>query len=173
MVKRNYKNSPWTEDISNLAHTMWAQGDSSSLIANTISTSDAPISRNAVIGRAHRKHWGGRPARIAKVQAPRAPKKRGPKRRPVYHVPTSSMTLQAVAPTPIVEPDVTDMHLVSFADRKHDGCCWPIGDPREPGFGFCDSDRVEGSSYCAGHTHTSIQHVSPPQRYVMRRPLYR
>jgi len=30
-------------------------------------------------------------------------------------------------------------------------CRWPIGDPLEPGFGFCGRACQEGSSYCATH----------------------
>lgn len=31
------------------------------------------------------------------------------------------------------------------------GCQWPIGDPGEPGFHFCEAERVTGKSYCAEH----------------------
>ena len=31
------------------------------------------------------------------------------------------------------------------------GCCWPIGEPRTPGFRFCGKRAVFGRPYCAGH----------------------
>ena len=31
-------------------------------------------------------------------------------------------------------------------------CCWPIGDPRDPGFGVCGAPvAIDGKSYCATH----------------------
>lgn len=30
-------------------------------------------------------------------------------------------------------------------------CCWPIGDPRRPGFHFCEDPTEPGGSYCAEH----------------------
>lgn len=35
--------------------------------------------------------------------------------------------------------------------RPRDGCRWPHGDPREPGFRFCDRSSQPGRPYCAEH----------------------
>lgn len=31
-------------------------------------------------------------------------------------------------------------------------CRWPIGDPGEPGFRFCEAPAVEGRPYCGAHS---------------------
>ena len=40
-------------------------------------------------------------------------------------------------------------------------CCrWPLGDPLEPGFGFCGAPRERGS-YCAEHAERCYQRRKP------------
>jgi GcrA cell cycle regulator len=36
----------------------------------------------------------------------------------------------------------------SFAELPDNGCRWPVGDPRQPGFGFCGEPKMLGQSYC-------------------------
>ena len=35
-------------------------------------------------------------------------------------------------------------------------CKWPIGDPGQPGFGFCECLREPGKPYCAEHVERSV-----------------
>lgn len=37
---------------------------------------------------------------------------------------------------------------VTFEQLQNDQCKFPVGDPREPGFGFCGQPRVLGTPYC-------------------------
>lgn len=60
-------------------------------------------------------------------------------------------------PTPVmskgfmdIRPDGTPAR-VSLLDIGRHQCRWPVGDPREPGFGFCGETTRESSSYCARH----------------------
>lgn len=43
------------------------------------------------------------------------------------------------------------MRLLSILDLTDDTCRWPIGDPKEPGFGFCGCAVKRGSRYCQEH----------------------
>ena len=31
------------------------------------------------------------------------------------------------------------------------GCRWPLGDPKDAGFRFCDAEVVQGRQYCGEH----------------------
>ena len=37
------------------------------------------------------------------------------------------------------------------------GCGWPIGDPRDKDFRFCDAVKIPGKSYCADHHRLSVR----------------
>ena len=32
-------------------------------------------------------------------------------------------------------------------------CCWPIGDPKLPGFSFCGTSIIPGRPYCEEHSN--------------------
>lgn len=42
-------------------------------------------------------------------------------------------------------------------------CCWPIGDPHEPGFHFCGRRVVGRRSYCADHANLAYSEGKPPK----------
>ena len=44
-----------------------------------------------------------------------------------------------------------DISSVARAVAAVSGCRFPIGDPRESGFRFCDAPREAGKSYCETH----------------------
>lgn len=50
-----------------------------------------------------------------------------------------------------IEVGVDVTHLVGLMQLTSDTCRWPIGDPRQPGFGFCGAPPVEGKTYCKHH----------------------
>ena len=78
------------------------------------------------------------------------------------------------APEPIVpsEPYVSTYQEIDvpLGERKRlvelekDDCRWPIGDPREQNFHFCNGKRVLGSSYCDHHMRVAYQPPRPAER---------
>jgi GcrA cell cycle regulator len=44
--------------------------------------------------------------------------------------------------------------LLSRTDRM---CKWPIGDPRQPDFHFCQEDSQPGLPYCSDHARVAYQ----------------
>lgn len=40
-------------------------------------------------------------------------------------------------------------HFPRFSSAK--SCCWPIGEPGQPGFRFCTSAALTGKPYCTEH----------------------
>lgn len=138
----------WTTQRIDLLKTLWADGQSASVIASHI----GGITRNAVIGKVHRLGLPGR-ATATRTYAPRrrtetlrtrigrtrrstaAPRARPPR--------GAAKALPELAPAPPVA--VTVATLTSLT------CRWPIGDPFDAGFHFCGRTANESHPYCPHH----------------------
>lgn len=135
----------WTpEQISQLTR-MWNDGLSTAEIGKRLG-----ISKNAVVGKAHRLHLDSRPSPIKRVgprpaiiprQAPH------PARQPAH---THS------APAPAREP--TPPRVVELSSQT---CRWPIGHPGDPGFHFCTERAIQGKPYCVEHAAMAYVKVKP------------
>jgi len=142
----------WNEErVATLAR-LWREGLSASQVARRL----GGVTRNAVIGKAHRlgltlrdapsrpnlpsaKIPGVKPAKRLQIE-PRAPSP------PPRVAPAAPRTFAAE-----VAPTATLMSL------DEDGCRWPIGDPARPGFGFCGRTRNRGAAYCPEHAPRSTE----------------
>jgi len=47
--------------------------------------------------------------------------------------------------------------LIPLEKLTESSCRWPIGDPREKGFGFCGCPKVAESSYCVNHERVAYE----------------
>ncbi len=117
----------WTEaQIADLKR-LWIAGHSTSRIGTILG-----VSKNAVIGKAHRLKLPARPSPIRHSSEPKKPK-RAPLPKQVRKI----QRRPAFKPT-----------------RRCDGasaCLWPIGDPGKTDFHFCGGKTVPGRSYCSEH----------------------
>ena len=41
--------------------------------------------------------------------------------------------------------------MLPLRQLRDDQCRWPIGDPKEAGFGFCGCQKAAGIPYCGHH----------------------
>ena len=147
----------WTEEKVAVLRQYWGSGKSASEIAEII----GDVSRNAVIGKAHRLGLAGRPSPI---------KDKKPKPKAV--VPTTSIPAPTPAPPPIVnlvelQPG-SGATILSLTERM---CRWPHGDPKQPGFRFCGKPAVNGTSYCSEHLKAAYQPPAPKRRDGERRAI--
>jgi len=146
----------WTEEQIETLRRLWAEGLSTAEIGRRMG-----ISKNAVVGKAHRLRLPGRPSPIrrageGKPAAPRTARRSArpamPRPGPMVSVPSARPAggaipaephrpLAAVVPLPRPEPLRTGNAT----------CCWPIGDPGTPGFRFCGAPALIGKPYCAEH----------------------
>ena len=141
----------WNEERVATLTELWREGLSASQVARRL----GGVTRNAVIGKAHRLGLANRdtpssPALPSTRISPRvgaSPKRET--RTPFRAPPVSTTILQALAAE--MSPTAT---LMSLAD---DGCRWPIGDPARPGFGFCGRTRARGGAYCSEHAPRSTE----------------
>jgi len=168
----------WTEQQVQTLKKMWGNGYSASDIAKNLG---GGVTRNAVIGKAHRlklsaaagmsrqvpqppsKTNGVAMTTIKKVSKKRAVLRTMP---PVQHssssAAASSAKARAALPRSIDSIKRTEGIPVTKAGEHH--CRWPIGDPRSPDFRFCGCDALEGFPYCADHARIAYQTVSRKAR---------
>jgi GcrA cell cycle regulator len=142
----------WTDAAVATLCRLWAEGHSASEIGRRMG-----VSKNAVVGKAHRLDLSARPTPI-RTRDPSKPK---PERRP--RAPKSSLpslpSLEEAAPAPTIgtgvrhcierEPAIAEEHDPAVTGDKP--CRWPIGNPGTPGFRFCEAPALVGKPYCPEH----------------------
>ncbi|MFY9288742.1 MAG: GcrA family cell cycle regulator [Alphaproteobacteria bacterium] len=162
----------WTEQKIQALKEMWGHGYSASEIAKHL----GGLTRNAVIGKAHRLKLSSRPSPIKRedenspgisienpMPAMKSPRKRV-MLRPLPVVPTPS----SVKPAPkeafrgLDSIKRTEGIAVTKAGDRH--CRWPVGDPRSPDFRFCGCNAYEGMPYCIDHARVAYQNVGKKAR---------
>lgn len=134
----------WTDDRVEKLRELWDKGLSASQIAKELAEG---VTRNAVIGKAHRMGLASRPSPVksdpAKRAAAAAKKKAAPKQEPAKAAPTTGK--------------------VTILDLTESMCKWPIGHPGEAGFHFCGKPSQPTFPYCANHCVEAYQ-VQQPRR---------
>lgn len=168
----------WKERPEAMARVeiLWAEGRSLRQIAHIITAEFRlvpAITRNAVVGIVHRMRLPPRPSPI--IRDGRAPKRERPDRivrrksradltPPAITLPAlPSASIPAPAPTPDpIEPMSRPAPIVRGT------CCWPIGEPKRPGFRFCDAPAIAGKPYC--FDHYKIAYLPPPKVHKWLRP---
>lgn len=158
------RQTEWTDDRVALLRQLHADGLSASQIAAMVGN----VSRNAVIGKLHRIGLASRGV-TPKRTKPRKPST-GARRSSLADMTTArklgmaqalganslAEALKTIRPEPKqvagpaweALPGTTPIPLLIASDEV---CRWPIGDPLEPGFGFCGCAVSDGSVYCAAH----------------------
>jgi GcrA cell cycle regulator len=163
----------WTTDVIDRLRALWAEGHSTAEIGRRMG-----VSKNAVVGKAHRLNLPPRPSPIRRdpgaprrTPAPRmAPAPRqfpgnGAARRPAtaaaaLAVPAVVRAQPTALPAPLgpaPAPAPPSAVVQSFPERaapRNGGtrtCCWPLGEPGTPEFHFCCAEATPGKPYCAEH----------------------
>lgn len=163
----------WTDERIALLKKMWKEGKSAAEIAKTLGKG---VTRNAVIGKAHRMGLSGRPSPIKKQAAPKKEKEAAPKksaakpaRKPdpapagARTAPPARETGEARKPEKEIAPLNGGVSLLELTERM---CKWPIGDPREPDFIFCGRGIRQGTPYCPDHAAMAYQSSSRSRNQV-------
>ena len=119
----------WNEENIRELRRLWDAGYSASAIGKQIG-----ITKNAVIGKAHRLGLKSRPSPI----------KRG------------GATKAAIAPVlrkapPVEAPPMPAPRPAPRKIANGPSCLWPIGDPGTADFRFCGKPSIAGKPYCAEH----------------------
>ncbi len=170
----------WNDDTIARLRALWAEGHSTAEIGRRIS-----VSKNAVVGKAHRLGLEPRPSPIRRGgEGSLAPRPAAPRRAvgptlpplpaaalPVLPVPaverpavaTAAAVVRepAPAPVPVAAPAApAPVRAVSPARSVRSvACCWPIGEPGTKSFRFCDEDALAGKPYCGEHAQIAYVKV--------------
>ncbi|WP_165191654.1 GcrA family cell cycle regulator [Caulobacter soli] len=151
--------SSWSAERIVALRRLWLEGASASEIARAL----GGVTRNAVIGKIHRLGLTGRMA----PSAPRRTGRSGGERRPVRRI--SSSKPPPPPATPGVRAAPRTRRVVEAVARVFDTCAlsaricrWPLGDPREAGFGYCGDGVAGQGPYCAPHRRVA----RPPRLQV-------
>lgn len=133
----------WTDERVSLLTKLWGEGKTAAEIAKEL----GGVTRNAVIGKAHRLKLSNRVSPIQQNKKSVAPKAQAPAK---------------AAPAP-AQPKVKKTALqdnrqgIPLTDLKANQCRWPIGDPQEESFGFCGDGCLPSLPYCLEHAQVAYQ----------------
>lgn len=136
----------WSDEKFQRLCVLWDEGHSTSEIGRRLG-----VSKNAVVGKAHREGLPARPSPIkragsgphgaaaARSRLPRAPK----------------TTLPLVGAVPALPPTLSPpIRLLTGGS-----CCWPIGHPGTKAFRFCEDPSEVGKPYCLAHCKIAFVRV--------------
>jgi GcrA cell cycle regulator len=159
----------WTDERIAQLKAGWEGGKTASQIAELLGEG---VTRNAVIGKAHRLGLESRPSPVKAgedtVSPPAAP---------VAAAVTAAPTpLAAPAPVPMAARPVAKkpartgkVAKTSLLDLNEKICKWPIGHPGDADFHFCGKASQAGFPYCTEHCLVAYQ-AQLPRRDRDRRP---
>ncbi len=169
--KPMHSDRPWIEETIVRLQQLWHEGFSTAEIGRSLN-----VSKNAVIGKAHRLNLPRRPSPIKRGEGMQPPRIRlarlpgGPGAPPTLPTlpclrrsPAASATADAAPPAktpPLPSPNArTGVGVMPMQSGKTDLCCWPIGEPGTSGFHFCDAPALTSKPYCGEHAHRAYAKV--------------
>lgn len=135
----------WTNERVAELMRLWEAGRSASEIGRLLG-----VSKNSVVGKAHRMKLKARPSPIKRGASPQVRRVAvAPLSKPAVQAPATQKVAvpQAAAPAPAPRP----ARSVARAGGKGPNCLWPIGDPGDQDFHFCGAPAIPGKPYCDEH----------------------
>jgi GcrA cell cycle regulator len=165
----------WTEQKIQMLKDMWGH-HSASEIAEHI----GGLTRNAVIGKAHRLKLSaqksaetpgtGLQMATGGMVAIKSSRKRMLRHLPMGPAPSTTASMRVL---PTARDIFRSLEGIGGAVRSEGiamtkagdrHCRWPVGDPRSPDFRFCGCVAHEGLPYCVDHARVAYQNVGKRTR---------
>lgn len=143
----------WTDERVSLLKRLWGEGHTAAEIATQL----GGVTRNAVIGKAHRLKLSNR---ASPIQQNRKPANKNVERKPaVEKVKKEPKIVEKKEEAKVLKEtsSVPSGKLYDLMDLEPRMCRWPCGDPKEEGFGFCGAKTIAGIPYCAEHAKLAYQ----------------
>jgi GcrA cell cycle regulator len=155
----------WSDAVVLNLRKLWAEGHSTAEIGRRLG-----VSKNAIVGKAHRLHLPSRPSPVRKRYG-NAPAQKRPRCARSKSTLPSLMETAPVAAPPRESSSLTeqgtpppDLRLPARSISWSSDCrlcCWPIGEPGTPSFRYCDQPINGRGSYCAAHAHVAYARRQP------------
>ena len=131
----------WTDEKVAKLKELWGKGNTASQIAEII----GGISRNAVIGKAHRLNLS------AKIKTRTATNNKKFELSNAENKIKSKKGRRSKFQSLIIEKDFEPENPKQLEELDENSCKWPIGHPDEKSFYFCGRSSLKDFSYCKLH----------------------
>ncbi|OPZ76855.1 MAG: GcrA cell cycle regulator [Alphaproteobacteria bacterium ADurb.Bin438] len=134
--------SSWTEEKIEELKKLWAEGLTTGEIGKRLG-----VSKNAVVGKAHRLDLESRPSPIKRaVSEVKEVVQKEVAQKEVVSEPKAPVRKKL----PVKEVDKKNKKT-KISDLTSTSCRWPVGDPKEEDFHFCGKETFNGKPYCLEH----------------------
>lgn len=162
----------WTDEKVKMLVQLWETGQSITQIGKALG-----MTRNAVVGKAHRIGLAKRASPIVRSDKPAQPR---PANTSHHHHASHHAPRQAAASNPehatesrasseTPRPPAADKPaqqlsaamLAALTPSTGPRCKWPIGDPKSAEFDFCTKVGLPGKPYCAEHCAQAYTNWNP------------
>tara|TARA_B100001057_G_scaffold259832_1_gene260027 strand:+ start:285 stop:779 length:495 start_codon:yes stop_codon:yes gene_type:complete len=137
----------WTEEKVAKLKELWGKGNTASQIAEII----GGISRNAVIGKAHRLNLS------AKIKTRPTTKNENSKINNENNKLKYRISRKNRFKSLLIDKDFEPENPKQLEELDENSCKWPIGHPNEEAFYFCGRTSLKDFSYCKLHLLYAFQ----------------
>ena len=137
----------WTPEKVDKLKELWGKGQTASQIAEII----GGLSRNAIIGKAHRLNLS------AKIKARSSTNNQNYYNQNSENETSQKRVKKSKFKSLIIEKDFEPENPKQLEDLTEEVCKWPIGHPDEDSFYFCGRNSLKEFSYCKLHILYAFQ----------------